>query len=124
MNSLFLQVKKFIRANDWDASERIRAELWKELCKDNQVAGRHIVYKESVEEASKGRCEWMGWIRNLKSHLFPVAKVPILSSKYRYTVRCDHKLNDEGKAALARVLKAIEKNRPDVTEIPVTNCSE
>lgn len=55
--SPFVQVKKFLRANDWNASERIRAELWKELCKDNQVAGRHIVYKESVAEASKRKCK-------------------------------------------------------------------
>lgn len=79
--------------------------------------------RRALKKRAKGDVsEWV-WFRKLQI-AFSVAKVPILSSKYRHTVRCEHKLNDEVKAALARVLRAIEKNRPDVTEIPVTNCFE
>jgi hypothetical protein len=35
------------------------------------------------------------------------------------TVVCDHRLNENGKVALNRVLIAIERHRPDFTNIPV-----
>lgn len=45
-----LQVKKYIRSNHWPVGSRIRAELWKELCKDSERGGRISLYREKIDQ--------------------------------------------------------------------------
>uniref|UniRef100_A0A914VB67 Rab-GAP TBC domain-containing protein n=1 Tax=Plectus sambesii TaxID=2011161 RepID=A0A914VB67_9BILA len=77
------QVKKYIRSNNWPAGHRVRAELWKELCKDSERGGRISLYREKIdqlvasgayqflrhqtlvnddERLSQVLADWMGWI--------------------------------------------------------------
>uniref|UniRef100_A0A914VA63 Rab-GAP TBC domain-containing protein n=1 Tax=Plectus sambesii TaxID=2011161 RepID=A0A914VA63_9BILA len=78
-----LTVKKYIRSNNWPAGHRVRAELWKELCKDSERGGRISLYREKIdqlvasgayqflrhqtlvnddERLSQVLADWMGWI--------------------------------------------------------------
>jgi hypothetical protein len=110
-----IQVKKFLRTNDWLPSARIRAELWRELCRDTQRQGRITVYREIVAD-KVGVC-WYLHKQHLQRGRFP-AQEPA-SVRASSTVRCHHRLNEEGQRALMRVLGAVERVRPDFTNIPV-----
>ncbi|KRY48424.1 TBC1 domain family member 24 [Trichinella britovi] len=42
------QIKKFLRSNHWNSGHRIRAELWKEICHDNNVDAQALVYHDII----------------------------------------------------------------------------
>lgn len=49
-----LKVKKFLRHNHWTSGHRIRAELWKELCKASDADAQRAVYRETIAKLDKG----------------------------------------------------------------------
>ncbi|KRY71385.1 TBC1 domain family member 24, partial [Trichinella pseudospiralis] len=95
------QIKKFLRSNHWSSGHRIRAELWKEICHDNNVDAQALVYHDIVA-AFKGKIS--------VSPVFLTAPGVLL---------CDYQLNEQGHKALIQLLTAIEHVRPDFTYIPI-----
>ncbi|XP_003374599.1 TLD family protein [Trichinella spiralis] len=94
------QIKKFLRSNHWSSGHRIRAELWKEICHDNNVDAQALVYHDIVA-AFKGKIS--------VSPVFLTAPGVLL---------CDYQLNEQGHKALIQLLTAVEHVRPDFTYIP------
>ncbi|KRZ67170.1 TBC1 domain family member 24 [Trichinella papuae] len=95
------QIKKFLRSNHWSSGHRIRAELWKEICHDNNVDAQALVYHDIVA-AFKGKIS--------VSPVFLTAPGVLL---------CDYQLNEQGHKALIQLLTAVEHVRPDFTYIPI-----
>ncbi|KRX59777.1 TBC1 domain family member 24 [Trichinella sp. T9] len=95
------QIKKFLRSNHWNSGHRIRAELWKEICHDNNVDAQALVYHDIVA-AFKGKIS--------VSPVFLTAPGVLL---------CDYQLNEQGHKALIQLLTAVEHVRPDFTYIPI-----
>ncbi|KFD71667.1 hypothetical protein M514_04225 [Trichuris suis] len=95
------QLKLFLRTNNWSSGHRIRAELWKEICRNPSTDAQGLVYSDIVE-AFKGRCS--------VTPVFLTAPGVLL---------CDYQLNETGRLTLIQLLTAIEHARPDFTYIPI-----
>lgn len=51
-----IQIKKFIRSNNWSSGHRIRAELWKEICysqTQTDFEAQRTIYRDTLEKLQK-----------------------------------------------------------------------
>ncbi|MFH4983442.1 hypothetical protein AB6A40_010151 [Gnathostoma spinigerum] len=97
------KIKKFVRHNDWPITHEIRANLWKELCRDRDFDANKQLYKAQLKEISASGVSDM---------------TPSFLSADGIVV-CNRNLRESGVIALKRLLLVVELVRPEIVSIPI-----
>ncbi|VDM41610.1 unnamed protein product [Toxocara canis] len=99
----WLQIKKFIRYNNWPTGHEIRADLWKELCRDRDFDANRQLYAHEVDAMLQSG------VKTLRASFLAADGV----------VMHDFGLREIGAVSLQRLLIIIESVKPEITYVPV-----